>query len=273
MVVFPNCKINIGLQITGKRTDGFHNLETIFIPVQIKDALEIIEAKDEKEPLIYSTSGNIVEGKQEDNLCIRAYDLIKKDHPHLPNIKLHLHKTIPSGAGLGGGSADAAFTLQLLNKLFSLNISTKKFAEYALQLGSDCPFFLLNTPVFATGRGEIVEPINVDLSPYKILIVNRGIHVNTGWAFTQLDLTKTRHTNLKTAVLQPIANWKENIHNDFEIPVFSAHPEIKIIKENLYQQGALYAAMSGSGSSVFAIFEKKATPVLNFPSHYFCAFV
>ncbi len=273
MISFPNSKINLGLHILDKRPDGFHNLETVFYPAAIKDALEIVENKEPGAAAFnWSSSGNPIEGKEEDNLCIKAFQLIKKDHPQLPNIRMHLHKNIPSGAGLGGGSADAASTLQLINSTFGLDISAEKMLEYALNLGSDCPFFLLNKPCIATGRGEIVEPVDVNLSTYKILVVNPGIHVNTGWAFGQLRISVQKRESLATIVQLPVNEWKHRLVNDFESPVFAAHPAIKQIKETLYQQGALYAAMSGSGSSVFGIFEKEASGI-EIPAGYFCKWV
>ncbi|MFZ1528757.1 MAG: 4-(cytidine 5'-diphospho)-2-C-methyl-D-erythritol kinase [Ferruginibacter sp.] len=273
MISFPNSKINLGLHILNKRADGFHNLETIFYPVNIKDALEIVENKESGAPgLSWSASGKSIEGKEDDNLCIKAFHLVKKDHPQLPDIKMHLHKNIPSGAGLGGGSADAAFTLQLLNKKFSLSVSAEKMQQYALHLGSDCPFFLVNRPAMATGRGEILKPVEVELSLYKLLIVNPGIHVNTGWAFEQLQLSDQKRESLAHIIQLPVNEWKYKLVNDFEAPVFAAHPAIKKIKETLYSHGAIYAAMSGSGSSVFGIFEKE-TAGIEFPAAYFCKWV
>jgi 4-diphosphocytidyl-2-C-methyl-D-erythritol kinase len=265
MIVFPNCKINLGLHILNKREDGFHNLETVFYPIGLKDALEIVTSTEEKE-ISYSSTGIFIDGTEENNLCIKAYHLLKKDFPNLPNIKLHLHKAIPMGAGLGGGSADAAFTLKLLNKKFSLNLSTEQLVKYASQLGSDCAFFILNKTCHASGRGEILSPIELDLSKYKFVLVNPNIHVNTGWAFSQLSghsklPDNCENKSIKKIIQQPITTWKENLQNDFEKVVFEKHPSIKSIKETLYQQGAVYAAMSGSGSTVFGIFEKdnKAT--------------
>lgn len=270
MISFPNSKINLGLHILHKRPDGFHNLETVFYPVAIKDALEIIENKEPgAAALSWSSSGNSIEGKQEDNLCIKAFQLLKKDYPQLPNIRMHLHKNIPSGAGLGGGSADAAFSLQLLNSKFGLAITPEKMQEYAVQLGSDCPFFLVNKPCLATGRGEILKPVELDFSAYKILVVNPGIHVNTGWAFGQLHLSGQNEESLNTIVQLPVNEWKQRLVNDFETPVFAAYPAIKQIKESLYRHGAIYAAMSGSGSSVYGIFEKEITGI-KFSDSYFC---
>lgn len=258
MVVFPNAKINLGLTILNKRDDCYHNLETVFYPILIKDVLEII-AGDTFE---FTTSGISIDAINEENICIQAYKLLKKDFPQLPEVKMHLHKTIPLGAGLGGGSADGAFTLKLLNQKFELDLSTTQLINYSLQLGSDCPFFILNKPSFASGRGEMLEEINLDLSNYKIIIINPGIHIPTGWAFTQL--TPTRFSkNIKEIIQQPIDTWKEELMNDFETPVFKKYPEIKSIKEELYHQGAIYSAMSGSGSSVFGFFKKET--LINFP--------
>ena len=185
MIVFPNCKINLGLHILGKREDGFHNLETVFYPLLFRDALELIPATNNTTEIEFTGSGLAVDGNVSDNLCVKAYYLLKKNFPQLPLVKIHLHKAIPMGAGLGGGSADAAFMLKLLNEKFNLNISTPQLLNYALELGSDCPFFIINKPCIATGRGEILEEIEVDLSAYKIVLINPGIHINTGWAFSQ----------------------------------------------------------------------------------------
>lgn len=257
MLSFPNCKINIGLQVLGKREDGFHEIETVFYPVPLYDALEIIPSAN----LEFTITGLPVDGSMADNICVKAYQLLKKDFPQLPFVKIHLHKAIPTGAGLGGGSADAAFMLKLLNDTFKLNLTTSQQINYALQLGSDCPFFIINKPCVAKGRGEKMEEMKVDISKYKIVLVNPGIHINTGWAFSQLSKqVYDEKTNLRTGksiqqiIVQPISSWKEELLNDFEAPVFIAHPKIKEIKETLYKLGALYAAMSGSGSTVYGIF-------------------
>lgn len=270
MIVFPNCKINLGLQILSKREDGFHNIETAFYPVPLKDALEIIPFDSSKQ-VIFSSSGNVINGDISDNLCVKAYYLLKKDFPDLPAVKIHLHKNIPMGAGLGGGSADAAFTLQLLNRVFTLNISATQLLQYSLQLGSDCPFFILNKPCIGMGRGEILEPIQLDLSAYKIVLVNPGIHVNTGEAFCNLNLAANHlyQNSLQTTLLQPIETWKETLKNDFELSVFDRYPVINDIKEKLYQQSALYASMSGTGSTVFGLFKKELSIKLNFDPAFF----
>lgn len=251
MIVFPNCKINLGLHILGQREDGFHNLETVFYPVPFKDALELIPSTNTE--IEFTGTGLAVDGNAADNLCVKAYHLLKKDFPEIPAVKIHLHKAIPLGAGLGGGSADAAFMLKLLNEKFKLNLSTAQLISYALHLGSDCPFYIINKPCFATGRGEALEEITVDLSAYKMVLINPGIHINTGWAFTNIT-PALPVKSIKKIIQQPVDTWKDELKNDFEDAVFTAHPAIKVIKETLYAQGAIYAAMSGSGSTIFGIF-------------------
>jgi len=268
MVVFPNCKINLGLHILDKRKDGYHNLQTIFYPLPFTDVLELIPNKGSKTAIEFTGTGIAIDGKPEDNLCIKAYHLLKKDFPQLPPVKVHLHKAIPMGAGLGGGSANASFMLRSLNEKFGLLIPESQLIQYALQLGSDCPFFIKNKPCFAKGRGELLEEIVLDLSAYKIIVVNPGIHINTGWAFSKLaDGSKAPGSLIWSDGLnppdlfndlyeQPVETWKNILKNDFEIPVFEAYPAVKAIKETLYTYGALYASMSGSGSTVFGIFTK-----------------
>ncbi|MEI2749544.1 MAG: 4-(cytidine 5'-diphospho)-2-C-methyl-D-erythritol kinase [Ferruginibacter sp.] len=273
MVVFPNAKINIGLNILGKRADGFHDLQTIFYPVGCKDILELIPADAKNDiPYTYSSSGRAVDGNEAENLCIKALQLIRKDYPALPSLKIHLHKEIPMGAGLGGGSADAAFMLKLIDQYFELHLTEAQLSVYALQLGSDCPFFLYNKPCLATGRGEQLQPVELDLSAYSILLVNPGIHVNTGWAFRSLELEKNS-TDLTAAIKAPIESWKQVITNDFEKPVFKEYPAIADVKNQLYEAGAVYAAMSGSGSTVFGIFPEQSQMQLNFPAAYFTKWV
>ena len=275
MIVFPNCKINLGLRILRKRTDGYHDLETVFYPIALYDVLEIIQDMGygirntgDKEPsLQFSGSGFLINGYPDDNLCVKAYNLLQIDFPQLPAIQMHLHKAIPTGAGLGGGSADAAYTLLLVNKQFQLNLSTNQLTNYALQLGSDCPFFIINKPCFATGRGEILEPIAIDLSAYKFIIVNPGIHISTANAFS--DVTPALPAkSVKEIIQQPVETWKEELVNDFELPVFSQYPQIAEIKKLLYDNGALYASLSGSGSSVYGIFSKKKFPKLKWDKNY-----
>lgn len=264
MLSFPNCKINLGLNILNKRSDGYHDIETVFFPIQLKDVLEVIE----KEKFEFLTSGSPIEGETEKNLCIKAYHLLKKDLLHLPMVQMHLHKAIPMGAGLGGGSADGAFTLKLLNKKFELSLSEKQLINYSLQLGSDCPFFILNKPCFATGRGEILEQTGLDLSEFKIVIVHPAIHISTAWAFANIKPSRPVKS-INQITQQPITTWKDELINDFEKPVFAKYPEIKNIKDKLYDKGAIYASMSGSGSAVYGIFNSKETFSFSFPKSYF----
>lgn len=263
MISFPNCKINLGLNIVGKRPDGYHDLETIFYPINIKDVLEVIQQSD----FNFTSTGLTIEGDQENNLCVKAYHLLKKDFPELPDVHMHLHKVIPMGAGLGGGSSDGAFALKLLSKKFHLNLSDEQLIHYALQLGSDCPFFIINKPCFATGRGEKMEPIDLNLSNYQIVIINPGIHVSTKSAFSQLA-PKKPFISSKEIVAEPIEQWKQLLKNDFEETVFKQHPGIEEIKNTLYAKGAVYASMTGTGSTVYGVFRKDAIPTFNFPAHY-----
>ena len=258
MVTFPNSKINLGLNILRKRDDGFHDISTLFYPIPFNDALELISHPDKNSRPEFTTSGFVIEGNPEDNLCLKAYHALKQDHPDLPPVKIHLLKSVPIGAGLGGGSADAAFLLRMLIEKFNLLVSPEKLHQYAIRLGSDCPFFLINQPRIATGRGEILEEITLDLSPYKIILVNPGIRVNTAWAFS-LITPGIPETGIKEVISKPVESWKNKLKNDFESPVFSEFPEIKFIKDELYKQGAVYAAMSGSGSTVFGIFDKNSS--------------
>lgn len=270
MVVFPNCKINLGLNILRKRSDGYHELETIFYPVPFTDILEINEYREpERSSVIpFTISGLAIKGDASSNLCMKAYKMLKADFPKLPHIQMHLHKVVPSGAGLGGGSADAAFALKLLNTIFSLGLTQKQLIEYAGELGSDCPFFIINTPCFASGRGELLDEIMIDLSAYKFIIVNPGIHVDTGRAF--LNITpRIPEKSVKEIITLPVDKWKHELNNDFEKIIFKQHREIVDIKDSLYLAGATYAAMSGSGSTVYGIFRKEEKIDISFPPAYF----
>ena len=254
MLSFPNCKINIGLYITNRRTDGYHDLETIFYPItSLHDALEIIPA----EQAALHISGKAVQGDKEDNIVWKAYKLLQRDFPDkIGELEIHLLKAIPMGAGLGGGSADGAFMLKLLNDYFELGISTEQVIDYALRLGSDCPFFIHNSPQFANGRGELMQPSDIDLSNYSIVLVCPDVHISTAKAFQMITPRKAPF-DLKTLTDVPVAEWKKIITNDFEQPVFEQHPVLAEIKQQLYNQGALYAAMSGSGSTLYGIFPKR----------------
>jgi 4-diphosphocytidyl-2-C-methyl-D-erythritol kinase len=250
MVIFPNAKINIGLNVTERRPDGYHNLETIFYPVKIHDVLEVVES----DKLSFESSGIPIPGRLEDNLCIKAYHLLKKDHD-LPPVKIHLHKHIPIGAGLGGGSADAAFFIKLLNRNFNLRLSADKMQDYARKLGADCAFFIESKPVFAFEIGDEFEPIKLDLSAYKIVLVMPPAHVSTGEAYGGVKPAMVNQSLIELIDL-PISSWKNHIKNDFETSVFSNHIMIRGVKAALYEAGALFASMSGSGASVFGIFKE-----------------
>ncbi len=289
MVVFPNCKINIGLHVVRKRADGYHDLETIFYPLPLRDALEIVKREtadgrretadvkrqtaignqntEENSPVTLHMSGLPVQGNPEDNLCIKAYHLLQQHYPQLADIDMYLHKAIPMGAGLGGGSADGAFTLQLLNDKFQLNISREKLLDYSLQLGSDCPFFIINKPCYATGRGELLQAVQLDLSVYSFLVVHPGVHINTAWAFSQLTPAPSSQS-LTEIIQQPVSNWRSVLKNDFEAPVCKQHPDLQTIPQKLYEAGALYASMTGSGSCFYGIFPKEQLPALQWPAHY-----
>jgi 4-diphosphocytidyl-2-C-methyl-D-erythritol kinase len=270
VIVFPNCKINIGLNVLRKRNDGYHEIETIFYPTTLQDVLEIVSAPADTENSI--TVSGITDGIPfENNICLKACRLLQNDFSHIPFLRIHLHKVIPSGAGLGGGSADAAFTLILLNQKFNLGISESDLLKYALQLGSDCPFFILNRPSIATGRGEILEPVSVDLSLYNILLVNPGIHISTPEAFSSL-LPSDKKSSLKNLISLPVDEWKDVITNDFETNVFKKFPLVEELKNQLYQRGAKYASMTGSGSTVFGLFKKGSSRNLQFPPGYFVHF-
>ena len=268
MIYFPNAKINLGLRVTSKREDGFHDLDTVFFPVPLHDVLEVITpSTGSAETLTFTHSGIPIPGDESSNLCIKAYYLLKNDYPDLPSILLHLHKHIPMGAGLGGGSSDGAFMLKLLNDKYRLAIGAEQLQKYALALGSDCPFFIINEPVQATGRGEIMQPITCTLSSKTLVLVCPGIHVSTADAFRKIKLSPNAPSSA-SLIEKPIQAWKDNLINDFEEPVFNAFPEIANIKEKLYDAGALYASMTGTGSTVYGIFETSPSIKDLFPSHY-----
>ena len=253
MIAFPNCKINLGLSIIAKRSDGYHALETVFYPVHLQDMVEIVHSDNSQPEVQFSNTGLAIPGNDDQNLCVKAYQLLKKDFPQLPAIKMHLHKHIPMGAGLGGGSSDGTAVLKLINQQFNLGLNSNELINYAAQLGSDCPFFVYDSACHATGRGEILQPYTCDLSNYKIALVHPGIHVSTAWAFSQLQ-PHTKEKSIAEIVAQPIEEWKTTLINDFEAPIFLAHPVLEEIKNELYIHGAIYASMSGSGSSLFGIF-------------------
>ena len=260
MIQFPNCKINLGLSILEKRKDGFHALETVFYPVALNDILEITTTINGQQNVLvqFESSGNPIPGDVSSNLCIKAYHLLKADFPQLTPVKIHLHKKIPIGAGLGGGSSDGAAALSMLNDLFQLQLSTTQLIQYAAQLGSDCPFFILNEASHATGRGEVMQPMPINLSNFTMALVHPNIPISTGWAFQQIT-PAIKEKTIASIIQQPITTWKNELINDFEKSVFEAHPSLALIKHNLYEQGAIYASLSGSGSSLFGLFPKGTT--------------
>lgn len=251
MILFPNAKINIGLNILSRREDGYHNLETIFYPLAIRDALEVVEADQMK----FTSSGLEIPGDAMDNLCLKAYYLLSKDYK-LPPIHIHLHKNIPIGAGLGGGSADASFFIRLINQKFELGMDALQMEGYASKLGSDCAFFIQNKPAIAVGKGDQLQTINLDLSSYFIMLVMPQVQVSTSDAYRGVRPT-TMASSLADLIKMPVEAWRVAIKNDFEPSVFLQYPIISEVKSKLYSAGALCACMSGSGSSVFGIFEKE----------------
>lgn len=258
MIQFPHCKINLGLSIIEKRKDGYHELETVFYPVHLQDMVEVCVAEHATESVQFSNTGLDIPGDASSNLCIKAFQLLKKQFPNIPATKIHLHKNIPMGAGLGGGSSDATAVLKIMNELFNLQLGHATLIELAAQLGSDCPYFVYNEACLAKGRGEILQPIQCDLSNYSFILIHPGIHVSTAWAFAQLK-PHQKSKSIETIVQQDIITWKNELMNDFEKPIFEAHPILSELKEYLYQEGAIYASMSGSGSSLFGIFPKGKT--------------
>lgn len=259
MICFPNAKINLGLNITEKRPDGYHNLETVFYPVPVEDALEVT-------PLLRQPGGEChlqqygkaIEGNAADNLVAKAYRLLDEEF-HLPSVDVHLYKHLPSGAGLGGGSADAAFMLRLLNDQFGLGLSVAELEERAARLGADCAFFIANRPTFARGIGNLFTPIDLSLAGYRIWLVKLPVFVSTREAFSHIT-PRRPSTSVADIIRRPIAAWRDSLTNDFEESVFPLHPELGELKQLMYRKGALYAAMSGSGSSVFGLFAPGTSP-------------
>jgi 4-diphosphocytidyl-2-C-methyl-D-erythritol kinase len=249
MILFPFAKINIGLEVLRKRPDNFHDLETIFYPLNLCDILEIIQS----DTFHFSISGIEIGESINENIVVKAYQLMQSNF-NLPPVSIHLHKQIPVGAGLGGGSSDAAFTLTGLNELFNLNLDNQQLTNFASILGSDCPFFLTNRPVFAEGKGNVFSEVEIDLKKYSLVLIKPIISVSTSEAYNSI-VPKIAEISLKESVKVPIQLWKERIENRFEMGIFENYPQIKLIKERLYQEGAIFASMSGSGSSVYCLFE------------------
>lgn len=263
MITFPCAKINLGLNIVSKRPDGYHNLETVFYPIPLTDALEI-KYMDEKfpseSPCDLKITGNDVDCNEEDNLVIKAYQLLAADF-QLPRVHAHLVKRIPTQAGLGGGSSDAAYMIRLLDERFRLNIGIPEMERYAAKLGADCAFFITADPSYAEGIGDVLMPVDVPgagLGGYYLAVVKPSVAVSTRDAYTAI-VPKTPAKCCRDIVRQPIETWKDELVNDFEAPIFAMHPELAAIKQRLYDAGAVYAAMSGSGSALFGIFREQPT--------------
>lgn len=272
MIVFPNAKINIGLNILERRPDGYHNIETVFYPIPLCDALEIVPAHEGDATL--TCYGNAVDCPVEKNLVMKAYRLMQRQFQLSP-VNIFLYKHIPDGAGLGGGSSDAAFTLTTLNTMFRLNLTNEQLAQLAITIGADCPFFIYNTPMMATGIGDVLSPINVDIKRFTLLLIKPDVSVPTKTAYAQV----TPHPALvpiPAIIEQGPQLWRDTLVNDFETSVFAQYPELASIKQSLYDAGAIYASMSGSGSSIFGLFpaststeQLKQIPLLNhYPTHF-----
>ena len=257
-ISFPIAKINLGLNVVEKRPDGYHNLQTVFYPVPLKDALEV-QVMDSAFPSDYDCDLKVtnitIEGDEQRNLVVRAYQLLKKDFPTLPRIHTHLWKGIPTQAGMGGGSSDCAYMLLLLNQQFQLGLTDEQLIQYAAQLGADCAFFILSRPCYAEGIGEKLQPIDMSLSGYYIAVVRPDIPVSTKEAFSRIHPHYPAQ-NCRETVMQPVETWRDTLVNDFEESVFALHPEIGNIKQQLYNMGATYAAMTGSGSALFGLFKE-----------------
>ncbi|WP_114752265.1 4-(cytidine 5'-diphospho)-2-C-methyl-D-erythritol kinase [Pleomorphovibrio marinus] len=262
MITFPNAKINLGLHVTKKRGDGYHEIESCLIPIPLFDVLEMGLATKGS----FTCTGIPIPGSGKENLILKAYQILKNDFPSLAELQIHLHKNIPIGAGLGGGSADAAFSLTLMNSLLGLNLEPRVLEKYAAELGSDCPFFIQNKPKIVTGRGEIMTSTKLNMQGKWIYLVYPQIHISTKEAYS--GLTPKLPERRIDKILQTPENWKKHLINDFEASLFSKHPELSEIKEVFYRNGAFYAAMSGSGSAVFGLFDHKPEPI-PFPNHYF----
>lgn len=265
MIKFPSAKINIGLSIVEKRGDGYHNIESIFYPVPVNEVLEI-SLKENNAKTTFTNSGITVDSPVENNLCIKAFRLMQDDF-NLPNLHIHLHKVIPFGAGLGGGSSDAAYTIKAVNDFFKLQLSIARMKEMAAKIGSDCSFFIENVPSLVKGRGEILKPIDLDLKGLYLVLVKPDIHISTAMAYAGITPKKSEF-NLEKISSLPIDKWNGCITNDFEQHIFIKFPLLQEIKEKIYKLGALYASMSGSGSTIYGLFKEEVDVRNKFPGCY-----
>lgn len=253
MICYPNAKINLGLHVIARRPDGYHDIETVFYPVGLSDVLDV-EPSESCTDYSFSASGIVIDGDPENNLIVKAYWLLRKEYA-IPPVDISLVKQIPFGAGLGGGSSDAAFMLKLLNEMFGLKITTRKLEKLAAGLGADCPVFIKNTPVFAAGTGNVFAPVDVSLRGYHLLLVKPDVHVSTPEAYSMI-VPRVPEVSLSELIKKPLTEWKSVMVNDFEKPVFAKYPVIEDLKNKMYGMGALYASMSGSGSAVYGIFHE-----------------
>lgn len=273
MICFPNAKINFGLNVIEKRPDGYHNIETVFYPINLNDALEIVpyktnsKVKNDTKIIINNFGIDIQLEDVKKNLIYKAYEILDKDF-NLPAFNVFLHKNIPFGAGLGGGSSDAAFMLKILNKTLNLGLKESELCEYASNLGADCAFFIKNRPIFASQVGNVFQDIQLSLKGYFLVLVKPNIFISTKDAYENIKPLK-REISVKERIKEPIENWKNLLENDFEKVVFKKFPKIKEIKEYLYKQGAIYASMTGSGSSVFGIFKESVSLKNDFKDSYY----
>lgn len=249
MILFPPAKINLGLSVLRKREDAFHEIETCMFPIPLTDVLEILPSED----FVFKQTGLTIDGNSESNLCVQAFQLMKKAYD-IPNVYIHLLKIIPMGAGLGGGSSDAAYVIRGLNDLFHLNLSLDIMEKHAAELGSDCPFFIHDDVKIAKGRGEVLSSIDINLEGKYIKLINPEIHIGTAEAYSNVSFAPDRF-KIEEVISLPIKEWRDKLFNDFELSIFPSHPEIEEIKELLYNEGAMFSSMSGSGSTVFGIFE------------------
>ncbi|MCI1189581.1 4-(cytidine 5'-diphospho)-2-C-methyl-D-erythritol kinase [Hymenobacter sp. DH14] len=266
MLVFPNAKLNLGLYVTQRRPDGFHTLESVFVPLPWTDAFEMLPAVAGQSTSLTLT-GRPIPGDPATNLCVRAYELLQADFPELPPVQLYLHKIVPIGAGLGGGSADAAFALKAANELFSLNLSTEALESYARQLGSDCAFFIRNKPVLAVEKGDVFEEIDLNLNGVGCVVVYPNLHISTAEAYARIAPQLPQHP-LRAALAQPMSTWRNTISNDFETALTPSHPVLAEIKQQLYDAGATYASLSGSGSAVYGLWESGEPAATTWPAEY-----
>jgi 4-diphosphocytidyl-2-C-methyl-D-erythritol kinase len=268
LLAFPNAKLNLGLYVTAKRPDGYHEVETVFLPLPWTDVLEVLPAPKGQAASSLALTGRPIPGDVATNLCLKAYELLKADFPDLPAAQLHLHKIVPIGAGLGGGSADAAFALRTIGEVFGLPLTTAQLEDYARRLGADCAFFIQNTPRLARGKGDIFEDISLSVSGTACVVVYPGLHISTPQAFAGI-VPQAPASPLREALAQPMSTWRSTVGNDFETSLAPTHPVLAAIKQQLYAAGATYASLSGSGSAVYGLFPDLAeAPTLPWPAEY-----